>query len=131
MTSTRKTDLQILVLPAEFIEKGEAIENVLKPFTDDVNNDGKIVVLANIIPINIKNVDPQTLAGYDTKFMGELQTADAMLYLSNEECDMITGTAEFMLNIKKDYPDNDKVTSAGFMIESEKLKQALGWADIV
>ena len=126
-----KADLNIMVMVEEgFSIQNEALQELFSEYTADVNNDKKKIVSIMNCPIGSNKLEANADPAYFTKFYGELQAGETMLYISNDESDKTLLPETIMYDLTKKYPDNPKVTKIGFKLTGDKLKKALDWEEM-
>lgn len=124
-------DVYVMVMAENgYTVKNKDLEKLVERYAVDTNGDGKNIASIMNCPLKADNVSPSQETAYYTKFYGELQGGQTMLYISDDKADTVLLPGTIMYDLTKLYPDNPKVTKIGFRLTGDKLKEALGWDDM-
>ncbi|MCL1831853.1 MAG: hypothetical protein FWG45_02945 [Oscillospiraceae bacterium] len=123
--NTEKPDMTVLWLSDDaptssfFMTDGSLLRASLEEHTPDFNENGNVYVNCLHIDLVIEGRNPQAVQGNAVKLIGELQSANALLFIGNKEVlEKIPGDdlpiEQFYLNLAERYPDNPHVTDTFF-----------------
>ena len=92
----------------------EELESFFEKYTDDLNGDGEVNVRVIISPLD-KNSHDDLLVSNQSKFLGMLQSADCMMFITDSNSDKQV-TDIMKKDLDKDFKDNEYITEQGFSL---------------
>lgn len=118
---TTKPDLTVLVLSYDdaLYYRSEEVRSYLEGYCDDLNGDGEVYVL--VYNISIDYSDPNTVTSNQAQIMSQLQTGENIMLISDCENDFL------MYDFRADYPDNERFTERGMLLNCALTREALKW----
>lgn len=118
---TTKPDLTVLVLSYDdaLYYRTEEVRSFLEGYCDDLNGDGEVYVL--VYNISTDYSDHNTATANQAQIMSQLQTGENIMLISDCENDFM------MYDFRQDYPDNERFTERGMLINCALTRDALKW----
>ncbi len=118
---TTKPDLTVLVLSYDdaLYYRTEEVRSFLEGYCDDLNGDGEVYVL--VYNISTDYSDHNTATANQAQVMSQLQTGENIMLISDCENDFM------MYDFRQDYPDNERFTERGMLINCALTRDALKW----
>ncbi len=118
---TTKPDLTVLVLSYDdaLYYRSEEVRSYLEGYCDDLNGDGEVYVL--VYNISTDYSDPNTITSNQAQIMSQLQTGENIMLISDCENDFL------MYDFRADYPDNERFTERGMLLNCALTREALKW----
>ncbi len=116
-----KPDLTVLVLSYDdaLYYRSAEVETFLEGYCDDINGDGEVYVLVYNIATDYS--DYNTATANQAQLMSQLQSGENIMLISDCENDFI------MHDFRSDYPDNERFTERGLLLNCALTRQALKW----
>ncbi len=116
-----KPDLTVLVLSYDdaLYYRSAEVEAFLEGYCDDLNGDGEVYVLVYNIATDYS--DYNTATANQAQLMSQLQSGENIMLISDCENDFI------MHDFRVDYPDNERFTERGLLLNCALTRQALKW----
>ena len=121
MVTAEKIDYTVLVVSADpgFYYRTQEIEEFFESYANDKNGDGKVNVM--VYNISTDYSDPTTATSSQAQLMSQQQSGENVLVLSDEQTDFA------LLNMQNEYPDDERITELGLLINCEYTREKLKW----
>ena len=119
--TAEKIDYTVLVVSSDpgFYYRTTEIEEFFEQYCDDKNGDGKVAVM--IYNISTDYSDPNMATSNQAQLMSQLQSGENVIVLSDEQTDFI------LHDFREDYPDDERITESGLLINCEYTREKLKW----
>lgn len=129
VVTTPKPDATVLVLVTDY-ELGETcsekVSEYFEQFIEDQNGDGVSTVNVYYIPINTSETD-QLYTSYMVKYSGEMQSANSMLVIADEECKDRLLPNETLYDLSQDFEDCPNVQKYRYYLDGTSFAEAIGY----
>ncbi len=127
-----KPDPDLIVMLAcdnDKVNSFSGLQDYLEEFTDDFNDNGKI--LASVYEITISdNSYANYQNGTDNKLSVEFQSADSVLVIGDQKLTDIIKPEEVYLDLEEMFPDNPYVDGCLFKLSETPFAERIGADDI-
>ena len=95
------------------------LEEFMESYAYDANGDGEVSVL--IYNITTDYGDPNTATSAQAQIMSQLQSGENVIIISDESTDFL------MTDFREDYPDSDRFTENGLLLNCALTREKLKW----
>ena len=95
------------------------LEEFMESYAYDANGDGEVSVL--IYNITTDYGDPNTATSAQAQIMSQLQSGENVISISDESTDFL------MTDFREDYPDSDRFTENGLLLNCALTREKLKW----
>ena len=127
--SREKPDLSVLMIANNGLQyRQEELEDFFEKYTDDLNEDGEVIVSVICAPLQAGSTD-QLMMANQNKFFGIMQTGDCMLLItdSNTEEDI---TTLMKSDLSEDFPGNKYITEQGLSLNMELFAEEIKYESL-
>lgn len=125
--SKEKADITVMMVANNGLaDRQEDIEKFFEKYTPDFDGNGYVHV--NVIMVPQSENDLQNQGVNNTKLVANLQLADAIMVITDEETDdEIKG---IMKDMTEDFPDNKYVDELGLKLDTDKAARELNYENM-
>ncbi len=123
-------DFNVNILPIGYHSNTQDVQNLIENYMTDINGDGKKTVSVIFTAVAYEYEDAQMNVATQTKFISEITAGDSVFVVSDSKSDETLNPQEILQEMDTLYPDNSAITKYGLKLDTDKVKQLLGWEDI-
>lgn len=119
--TAEKPDFTVLAISSDtgLYYRAIELEEFMESYCDDVNGDGEVNVL--IYNITTDYDDPAMSTSAQAQIMSQLQSGENVIIISDEDTDFE------MIDFRSDYPDSDRFTENGLLLNCALTREKLKW----
>lgn len=129
IVTTPKPDVTILLLVNDY-QLGETlneqVSDYFEQFIDDKNGDGVSTVNIYYIPLTISEND-QLYTSYMTKYSGEMQSANSLIVIADDDCEERLMPDSILYNLSKDFEEYENIDGYKYYLKDTSLAEYIGY----